>query len=247
MIPSIELSEFGTKTREGLREVPAVLLSQIADQMITKSSPPRILDLEYECPDGGCMSGRDMGSGLTRGVIRIRFAQKSPKKKKVQATKAILGGVTGYEMTGGLLWIEGNVERICNVHGGNIVVMGNVEELVNIHKGAVILCAGEIGAHLYAADSAPDVGPSEHIFCSSAPSNDISGPASNWRAERSASSNISFVRIGSDTKLLQLNEKKDFDTTLGKLLEAIKMLLDGQISPRERLEILREKLGIKRL
>jgi hypothetical protein len=82
-----------------------------------------------------------------------------------------LGCETALGMTGGILCVRGDVDRISNVFGGCIYVDGNIDELYNIYDKAGIICTGEIKTNIFKRELGT---PSQSIYCRRAARNDVS-------------------------------------------------------------------------
>jgi len=135
-------------------QLPSNVLSSIADSMKNNEALELYLN-------GNALSA--IGSGLSRGSLCI-FGN--------------LGMWTCNEMSGGYVYVKGNIERISNVHGGIIYIDGNIDGLINIEHPAKILCRGTIKSHLF---SRRKIEPSRNIYCLHAPSNENSTDVNNLR------------------------------------------------------------------
>lgn len=96
-----------------------------------------------------------MGTQMASGALRVQFTDGN------HITNGLLGLSTADSMTGGALWIDGDVQRISHVFGGTILVNGYIGELCNICKDTMIICTNNIGGHIYTIGGVP---PSPHIY-----------------------------------------------------------------------------------
>lgn len=69
-----------------------------------------------------------------------------------------LGILTAYNMSSGVLFINGNVRNISNPRGGLIIVHGNVGSILNAHALSEIYVFGSVGYCIY---SVPPTNPSD--------------------------------------------------------------------------------------
>ena len=101
-------------------------------------------------PLAGC------GAGLSKGILRVY---------------GDLGCDTASGMSGGILCIKGNVERLSNVFGGMIYVDGNIQRIDNVLTSAQLYCTGQIDRNLYWEAAPRD--PSRQVYCANSPHNEI--------------------------------------------------------------------------
>ncbi|GEM_PF-3912109 len=150
--------------------------------------------------NSGRVSLDGIGSRLERGCICL---------KGLAATQTASG------MTGGRLCIRGDVRQVSNVLGGFIFIDGNIESLVNIHTNARLYCTGRVGRHLFDAPGFP----SAHIYCHSAPFNDVSYSPAEYRRLRATQRGVLIShRIVRSGPLLTYDALDDPRMSLNKSL-----------------------------
>lgn len=150
----IDLSKPEVLPAEAQSQLNATILSKIADNL----APTDFLKLSL---NGKAPAG--IGSKLSKGAMYVH---------------GDLGRWTANEMTGGTLYVEGNVSRLSNLRGGVVFVVGDIDALINICSPAKVCCTGRVGPHVFARTKGE---PSPFIYSRHAPRNEESEEVGNWR------------------------------------------------------------------